>query len=282
MKSSAKRFLKLTNFEINRISKLTFILVAIMAATNIAEFIFRASLYRSTVNERMLVQSIPAEEVILELGPLNFQNIISSGFIPMPILLAFCALFIYTFFTWYREWFGKHTFAYRLLTLPISRMQIYFSKLVSLCLSILVLMATQHVLLYFGQYFVSWILPEGWFTHLTLDALFGYDFFFSIVLPFEFRAFVTTYGIGLLLIVMLFTVILMERSYKMTGIVGGIIYGVLGFIYLVSPAFIPNFARNYYILFDWESTALHLFTYASFFIASLFYSRYLLTRKITV
>lgn len=282
MKSSFKRFFKLINFEINRASKLIFILMAVMIATNIAEFIFRAFSYRNDVNERAIAQSISPEAVIQEIGPLNFQYIINTGFITLPILLAFCALFIYTFFTWYREWFGKHTFVFRLLTLPMSRMQVYFSKLAALCLGILVLMSTQHVLFYIGQHLVNWILPSDWFSYSSLDVMIGFDFLFSIVLPIQFTQFVYIYGIGLLLIVMLFTVILMERSYKIPGIFAGGLYGVLGIAYLISPALIPNLAKNYYILFDWELITLHLFTYFSLFIASLFYSHYLLTRKITV
>ena len=35
---------------------------------------------------------------------------------------------IYVFFIWYRDWLGKYTFAYRLLMLPTTRINIYFAK----------------------------------------------------------------------------------------------------------------------------------------------------------
>ena len=45
-----------------------------------------------------------------------------------PIALCVAVLIIYVFFIWYRDWFGKNTFIYRLLMLPTASIQYLFSK----------------------------------------------------------------------------------------------------------------------------------------------------------
>ena len=55
--------------------------------------------------------------------------------------LCIVALIFYCFIIWYRDWFGKNTFAYRLLMLPTSRLNLYIAKATTILLFILGLLA---------------------------------------------------------------------------------------------------------------------------------------------
>src|SRR5690606_30997651 len=50
----------------------------------------------------------------------------------VPVGLSVAVLVIYAFLIWYRGWFGRSTFAYRLLSLPSERRNIYFAKLTAI------------------------------------------------------------------------------------------------------------------------------------------------------
>ena len=82
-------------------------------------------------------------EYIEQFGISLLIHFVNSEWFVMPIVLCIAMLMIYVFFIWYRDWFGKNTFIYRLLMLPTERINIYFAKLTAIMLLVLGLITLQ-------------------------------------------------------------------------------------------------------------------------------------------
>ena len=123
-----KRYLKLVNFEFNRFLKLYLVLLGITILSQIIGVIVESRSYLNRANEIMYKDLIPKNEFLENYGTMSFSTISWSPWFMGPIFLCGIALMIYVFFIWYRDWFGKNTFSYRLLMLPTARITCVFSK----------------------------------------------------------------------------------------------------------------------------------------------------------
>jgi hypothetical protein len=194
------------------------------------------------------------------------------------------AFLIYLFFIWYREWFGKNTFVYRLMMLPQPRMSIFFSKVAAVLVGIWGLVSVQYLTLYLTQIIIRSQVPEVAYTHESIVTSIerGYDLLLPFMLgnsPFTFVAF---YGVTFVFILCVFTIILLERCYKLTGILAGVAYGIIALLLIASVFYIPEVAKNSYILFSTESLILIIVTLVMITISSILLSRYLINNKLTV
>lgn len=282
MKEKIKEFIKLTNFEFERMSKFLFGLIGFTLVTNLIAYFLVPLLYMRRVNEYISTNSATISEAKEMFAPFSFFSMTNSFWIMGPILAGITALLFYSVFTWYREWFGKNTFAYRLLILPISRMTIFFSKLVNIFIAIFALIASQMLSFAMGYPIVNMLIDKAFLSDMSLIESFRMNLSFHYLFPFHPKMFLMIIGVGLVFLISLFTFILFERSYGIKGIILGILYGVLSSLVIALPIFIPNLLKNYYILYGSESTFLLVFSFTLVAISSLFISRYLLNKKITV
>src|SRR5699024_8235314 len=126
--SSMKNYLKLVNFELNRFIKLYAILIAITIISQISGVIVISRQYLNHAHETIFEESMSQADYLLQYGTMSFQRITQSIWVMGPIALCIVALLFYVFLIWYRDWFGKNTFIYRLLMLPTARLNVYLAK----------------------------------------------------------------------------------------------------------------------------------------------------------
>ncbi|MDN6196207.1 MAG: hypothetical protein L0I93_06940, partial [Atopostipes suicloacalis] len=253
MKNNLKDFIQLTNFEFERMSKFLFGLMGFTLITNLIAYIYLPFQYMRNVNEYMTSNSATIKEA-LEIFPLfSFYDLTNSLWIIGPILIGISGLLFYAVFTWYREWLGKNTFAYRLFMLPISRMTIFFSKLVNIFIGIFALIASQMISLGMGYPIVAMIVDQDFLSNLSLIESVRMNMGFHYFLPFQPSFFLAVNGAGLVFLILLFTFILLERSFGIKGIIFGIVYAIFSVLIILFPLFISNLFKNYYILFESET-----------------------------
>ena len=204
----------------------------------------------------------------------------SEPWLSGPIFLCIAALIGYCFFIWYRDWIGKSTFAYRLLMLPTARMNLFWAKLTAILLFVLGLVALQLLLLPILIGLYHQIVPPELALPETVRSFIIHDRIFRLLIPPTFTGFLVSYGTGLIGVIVLFTAILIERSYRWIGLVGGIIYAGLCGVLWLTPGLINSFESN--ALYPLEIFMLQLAVGLVLLASSLALSRYLLTRKITV
>ncbi len=282
MKKSLKSLLNLTAFELDRMSKFLYILIGITLGANLIGYIMTPMRHVSRLNEYMSTQSATSQQALDYYGTFTFYDAINTLWIAGPIALGVSGLLIYSLFIWYREWMGKNTFAYRLLMLPVPRMQLYFSKLIVIYLGIFSLIATQISSLFIGFHIVSAIVPTEWFADMSALQAIQENFLFYYLLPIDLMYFLMINGIGLVFIVVLFTLILMERSFSVKGIVMGIMYGASALALTLFPLFLTDIFQNQYILYGSETIMIVASMLLVIAVTSLFVSRHLLNKKITI
>ncbi len=282
MKKSIDNVLKLTNFELQRMSKFLFGLIGITLISNLIGYFYVPIRFMSRINKFIAENAASVEEALDMYGTFSFFNMTNTLWIVGPIALGISGMFFYSIFTWYRDWFGKNTFSYRLLMLPVERMNIFFSKLLTIFIGIFTLLSTQMVSLAIGYPIVSMIVDSDFFHNLSLMESVHMNLTFHYLFPINILMFLAINGIGLVLLLVLFTIILMERSFGIKGIIMGVFYGGASLALVIFPVFIPNLLKNYYILYSSESILIEVFMFIVIGLVSIFTSRYLINKKITV
>ena len=196
----------------------------------------------------------------------------------IPILFAIAALCFYVFFTWYREWFGKNTFAYQLLLLPFNRMAVYYAKLTSLLLYILGSLVFQIAIYPLLNGIYQWLMPEANKADTQLLIWLNNDWILQTIIPLHYIEFFFFYGMGIMGVIAVTTMILLERSYRLKGIGYAVLYTAGYVLVMLLPAMINQFIPLYTneLIFGLIMTAL-IAT-----VSSLALSHYLMNKKIWV
>ncbi|MEI3612111.1 hypothetical protein [Pseudogracilibacillus sp. SO30301A] len=275
-----KNFFKLLNFELNRFMKLFIILLVTIAVIQIIGTIILARSYMMQANQAVLQGGMSQQEFIDMYSPFSMIHVIYSLWFMGPIAIGVAALMFYVFFIWYRDWFARNTFIYRLLMLPTSRMNIFFSKATTIMLTVLAMVAYQVILLNIEKTIVKWLVPKVYRQDLRVVDLTVGSEYLSKVLPQGIVEFLIAYGLGLGFIVVIFTVILFERSYRIKGIIFGLLYAFIAFVLFVLPLSLQLFGCIY--LYPMETLIVQIVMWIIIVGASLILSRYLLKNKVTV
>jgi hypothetical protein len=228
-------------------------------------------------NEAIYQQGMSMEQFIAENGIMNMLHLTSSLWFMGPIALCIIALIFYTFFIWYRDWFAKNTFIYRLFMLPTARINIYLAKATSIFLMVLGLIALQLLLIPLLNTVLRWIVPRELRLDMSVSEVIDSFRYLQILLPQSFVEFMIHYGIGFMVVFVVFTAILFERSFRWKGILLGGVYGILCIVLFTLPFFLL-IDYLYPIEFLAVETLLGIIVAA----ASIWVSHYLLTKKITV
>lgn len=282
MKKSLHTLLKLTNFEMERLSKFLFTLMGLTLLLNLVGYIYTPMQHMGKINEYITQNSATTQQALDAFGRFSFYDVTQTLWIVGPIAIGVSGLLLYSIFIWYREWFGKNTFAYRLLMLPVSRMTLYFSKLITVFIGIFTLIATQMISLFIGYPIVSAIIESAYAAEIGLMESLRMNFLFIYLFPLEPGYFLVINGIGMILLLVLFTVILMERSFAFKGILLGIGYAVCSLAIVLFPLSLPDLLKNNYILYDSELMIIEIVLITIVGAVSLLLSRHLINKKITV
>ncbi|WP_028273997.1 hypothetical protein [Atopococcus tabaci] len=275
-----KTFLRLLSFEYERFKKFFAVLIGITLASNVIGIIYESRAYVSRANNIIYENQLTPNAYISQFGPMSMAKFGDTLWVMGPIALCIAALLFYSFFIWYREWYGRTTFAYRLLMLPVPRIQLFLSKLTVIFLAVLALVVLQLGLLWAGNVLMDSLVPSEFFLDMNLWEIVQKNTLLPVLAPESPLQFVIYYGLGLLFLIVLFTCILLERSYRGAGIVMAGLYGGAVSLFFISPLFVQLFTRGWF----YDSELFLMMTGLGLLIAagSLFFSSHLLRRKITV
>ncbi|MBT2214859.1 hypothetical protein F3157_02580 [Virgibacillus dakarensis] len=276
-----KRYLKLVNFEFNRFAKLYAVLLAITIIVQIAGVIVVSKNYLNTATKAINEDMIPKAQFLMETGPMSMIDIISSVWFLGPIALCIAAVAFYIFFIWYRDWFGKNTFIYRLLMLPTARLNVFLAKITTVLLSTFGFVALQLILLPVESTILKWMVPKEFRLDLSPEEIIGNMPELAIIMPQSFTEFILYYGTGFMGVAILFTAILFERSYRLKGILFGAIYGAVAIIIFLSPILVEELLLIDYF-YPLEIIALETIMGLFVIAGSILTSQFLLNKRIRV
>lgn len=271
-----KRFLQLTNFEINRFFKMFMAIVVLTFFIQITGTVLSAYNYMRHVN-KLVKSGASQQEIVEQVSSFGLLDVVVSSYFVLPIFVGVTALLFYTFFIWYRDWFAKSTFIYRLLTLPTARMNVYYAKLTTIMLMTLGLTAFQLVLLLIENKIIQLIVPTVYRMDFSIAQVIMNSEYLGAMLPTSFIEFVLYYALGLI-----FTAILFERSYKLIGAIIGALYVAMMSVVMIAPFFVHYIIIGTPYLYPMEFFFLMIGLSLLVMAGSLFMSRYLMNKKVTV
>ncbi|WP_045520053.1 hypothetical protein [Neobacillus niacini] len=276
-----KNYLKLVNFELNRITKLFAVLLGITFVTQIVGVIVVSRDYLNMANEK-LYEEMMSKAVFLEsFGQMSFLQIVKSVWFVGPIALCIAGVAFYIFIIWYRDWVGKNTFIYRLLMLPTTRLNIFYAKITNILIMTFGLVAFQLIILPIEMLVMKGMVPNEFRTDMSVKEIVNSMPELTIIIPNSVIELILYYGAGLLVVSILFTAILMERSFRWKGIFAGLIYSALAVVVLISPLLLQEFVLNGFF-YPIELLVLEIVMGLIVLAASIWMSGFLLMKKITV
>lgn len=275
------RFGKLLNFELKRFIKIYFVLIGITVVSQIIGVIAISKGYLKMANIEIYEQGASMAEFIEWNGMMSMVRIVGSMWFMGPIGLSIAALIFYIFMIWYRDWFGKNTFIYRLLMIPTSRLSVFLAKATSIMMMVIGLVSIQLLLLPIESRLLKMLVPKDFRMDLDVAGIISHSDYLQIIIPQSFIEFILYYGLGFMSMLILFTAILFERSYRIKGIFMGIIFGCLAVVVFFLPVFVNELiAVNF--LYPLEILFLEIMMGLVVIAGSIWLSGYLLKNKVTV
>jgi hypothetical protein len=275
-----KNYLKLVNFEFNRVAKLFAVLLGITLVAQVIGVIVQSRNYLNMANEKIYEELMPKAQFLAEFGQISFLQIVRSAWFMGPIALCVAGVAFYIFLIWYRDWFGKNTFIYRLLMLPTTRLNIFFAKITNILLMTFGLVAFQLILLPIETTVLKWMVPNEFRNDIGIKEIVSSPEL-NMIVPSSVVELILYYGAGLLAVSILFTGILFERSFKWKGIFAGVIYGVASVIVFISPFLLHELVLHGFF-YPVELLLLEIIMGLIVLSASIWMSGFLLKKKITV
>jgi hypothetical protein len=271
--------LKLTLFELNRFWKIYAALIGVTLISQAGGFVYHLRNYMNSVHRQMAVRGFRNYSEYREAfrGGDSFHSFVSFAepWFSGPVVLCAAAMMVYVLFIWYRDWLGKNTFIYRLLMLPTERLNLFWAKLTAIMAFVLGLIAFQIVLLPVHLWLFRQIIPpELGISENIFDFVRNHRLL-QILIPSTFPEFLVSYGIGLTSVTVAFACVLIERSFRLKGVFGAILYAAACGTALLAP----NFSDRLYPL---EAFWLRLGIGLVLLAVSVALSWLLLKRKITV
>ncbi|PJN87637.1 hypothetical protein [Bacillus sp. mrc49] len=233
------RYIKLVNFEINRFSKIYLTLLLITVLSQFAGVLIVTKNLLNNAKDIMLQEKLTEAAYLSEYGGIDFTHIANTLWFLGPIALSAVALIFYIFLIWYRDWFGKNTFIYRLLMLPTSRLSIYLSKATAIFLMVLGLIAWQLILLPMENALFNSSVPQAFLNmEMSTSSIAAANQVLMLIIPSTFKDFLFSYCIGLMIMSVAFTAIMFERSFRLKGILLAIVYAGIAAVLFLTPIFI--------------------------------------------
>ena len=273
-----KRFVKLLNFEISRFILIYSVMMGVVVACQLVAARLNAKYYVDRVFNTMKDMNLSIEEFAQQDELYNMSYLVSSLSFTGPILFCIAVLVIYVFFIWYRDWFGKATISYRLMMLPTNRINVFFAKLLTLLLFIFAALAIEIAVMYSLMAWMPKIIPAELYEPIDVAMAFDNDVLF-LILPFTVERFIFSYLLGSSIVMIVFTMIIFERSFRWKGILLGIVFAIINVIIICIPAIYQTITSR---LFMNEIYILTFVIAVISCVVSLLTSNYLLKNKINV
>jgi hypothetical protein len=276
------RYLKLVHYEFTRIRWMYISLFVVTLLSQFGGLFIHTRSTMNRINNIMVRESLSDTAFVQKYGKVGFYDFIQNNiWFTAPIAICIAALLLYVFLIWYRDWIGKNMFIYRLLMLPTSRMNIFWAKLSVIVMTVLGLVAFQLLLLPLINGIYNTLISSTFRDTMSIVDMISLSPFLSILIPQSFILFALFYGVGIMAVIVIFTAILIERSYRWKGIIGGIAYSAIASLIFVLPILISEiWLINYF--YPIEIILLEMITGILVIGASIWISFLLIKHKVYV
>lgn len=271
--------LTLYDMEFKRIYKIYFTLIGILLASNIGATLFSIYSVPSRTSDiegnPITVNVLKSEEGIRYIYEYLIGDLTSITKMAVAFSVLLCLL--YSLVIWYRDYFSKSKTIATLLMLPQKRFNIYISKFLTVIMMIFGIIASQFLFWFIDLFIIKIILnvnAEG-FLNVFQTMLIRQNRFWNLVFnqPIDF-VMIDVLGV-ILAVTVLFTGVMIERSFRKVG-------AVLGAIYVVASIVLYIYVTTSYGIYSDILLKVHLLYYLVMFIVSTLISINLLNKRVSL
>lgn len=271
--------LTLYDMEFKRIYKIYFTLIGILLASNIGATLFSIYSVPSRTSDiegnPITVNVLKSEEGIRYIYEYLIGDLTSITKMAVAFSVLLCLL--YSLVIWYRDYFSKSKTIATLLMLPQKRFNIYISKFLTVIMMIFGIIASQFLFWFIDLVIIKIILnvnTEG-FLNVFKTMLVQQNLISNLVFnqPIDF-VMIDVLGV-ILAVTVLFTGVIIERSFRKIGV-------VLGSIYVVASIVLYIYVTVSYGTYSDILLKAHLLYYILMFIVSILVSINLLNKRVSL
>lgn len=271
--------LTLYDMEFKRIYKIYFTLIGLLFTSNIGATLYKIFfITRRTVDNEgnpITMHTLKSSEGLEYINTYIVGDLGSMTKMAMAFAVLLCLL--YSLVIWYRDYFSKSKTIATLLMLPQKRFNIYISKFLTVIMMIFGIIASQFLFWFIDLVIIKIILnvnTEG-FLNVFKTMLVQQNMISNLVFnqPIDFMM-VDILGV-ILAVTVLFTGVIIERSFRKIGV-------VLGSIYVVASIGIYIYVTVSYCTYSDILLKAHLLYYILMFIVSILVSINLLNKRVSL
>ena len=271
--------LTLYDMEFKRIYKIYFTLIGVLFASNIGatlyNIFFRVKRMIDNEGNPITMHTLKSSEGLEYINTYIVGDLGSMTKMAMAFAVLLCLL--YSLVIWYRDYFSKSKTIATLLMLPQKRFNIYISKFLTVIMMIFGIIASQFLFWFIDLVIIKIILnvnTEG-FLNVFKTMLVQQNMISNLVFnqPIDFMM-VDILGV-ILAVTVLFTGVIIERSFRKIGV-------VLGSIYVAASIGIYIYVTVSYCIYSDILLKAHLLYYILMFIVSILVSINLLNKRVSL
>ena len=271
--------LTLYDMEFKRIYKIYFTLIGLLFVSNIGatlyNIFFRVKRMIDNEGNPITMHTLKGSEGLEYINTYIVGDLGSMTKMAMAFAVLLCLL--YSLVIWYRDYFSKSKTIATLLMLPQKRFNIYISKFLTVIMMIFGIIASQFLFWFIDLFIIKIILnvnAEG-FLNVFQTMLIRQNRFWNLVFnqPIDF-VMIDVLGV-ILAVTMLFTGVMIERSFRKVG-------AVLGAIYVVASIVLYIYVTTSYGIYSDILLKVHLLYYLVMFIVSTLISINLLNKRVSL
>lgn len=271
--------LTLYDMEFKRIYKIYFTLIGLLFVSNIGatlyNIFFRVKRMIDNEGNPITMHTLKGSEGLEYINTYIVGDLGSMTKMAMAFAVLLCLL--YSLVIWYRDYFSKSKTIATLLMLPQKRFNIYISKFLTVIMMIFGIIASQFLFWFIDLVIIKIILnvnTEG-FLNVFKTMLVQQNMISNLVFnqPIDFMM-VDILGV-ILAVTVLFTGVIIERSFRKIGV-------VLGSIYVVASIGIYIYVTVSYCIYSDILLKAHLLYYILMFIVSILISINLLNKRVSL
>ena len=271
--------LTLYDMEFKRIYKIYFTLIGVLFASNIGatlyNIFFRVKRMIDNEGNPITMHTLKSSEGLEYINTYIVGDLGSMTKMAMAFAVLLCLL--YSLVIWYRDYFSKSKTIATLLMLPQKRFNIYISKFLTVIMMIFGIIASQFLFWFIDLVIIKIILnvnTEG-FLNVFKTMLVQQNMISNLVFnqPIDFMM-VDILGV-IIAVTVLFTGVIIERSFRKIGV-------ALGSIYVVASIGIYIYVTVSYCIYSDILLKAHLLYYILMFIVSILISINLLNKRVSL
>ncbi|MNZ97855.1 hypothetical protein D3C78_1171160 [compost metagenome] len=166
--------------------------------------------------------------------------------------------------------------------LPTARRHIYLAKGTAILLFIFSLLSFQLVLLFVEKIIFNVMVPAEQRVDSFFIEMITANQAFEILFPSNFEQFLYSYGLGMIGVFIIFTSIILERSYRGIGILYAILYAALCVLAIIASPILMGIDESTAYFYPEEILAIETTICVIVLAVSIMLSFRLLAKKITV